>query len=234
MEGEPRLRKRAAAFAFLMVALAVLYKGPTFAQEYRTISWGASGGDVSEAQAILQGWGYYSEVVDGYFGAATSAAVRWFQRSNGLVEDGVIGPSTWEALGITVTPPVVPAQANAAGPNEHNVDLLARLIRGEAEAEPYEGKVAVAAVMLNRTRDSRFPNTLEGVVFEIDAFESVSNGRIYQTPPTDEDYRAARDALNGWDPTYGCVFFWNPATATSPWVWSRPVLSQIGSHVFAK
>jgi N-acetylmuramoyl-L-alanine amidase len=227
------LRKRVIALSVILVALAVLYRGPTFAQDYRTISWGSSGGDVSEAQAILQGWGYYTGIVDGYFGAATSAAVRWFQRTNGLTEDGVIGPATWAALGISVTPPSVPAQGAAAS-NEHNVDLLARLIRAEAEAEPYEGKVAVAAVMLNRTRDSRFPKTLEGVVFETDAFESVSNGRIYDTPPTDDDYRAARDALNGWDPSYGCVFFWNPATATSPWIWSRPILSQIGSHVFAK
>lgn len=228
------MRKRVVALSLIIVALAVLSRGPTFAQEYRTVSWGSSGGDVSEAQAILQGWGYYTGIVDGYFGAATSAAVRWFQRSNGLTEDGIIGPATWAALGITVTPPDVPAQGAAGGGNEHNVDLLARLIRAEAEAEPYEGKVAVAAVMLNRTRDSRFPKTLEGVVFETDAFESVSNGRIYDTAPTDDDYRAARDALNGWDPTYGCVFFWNPATATSPWIWSRPVLSQIGSHVFAK
>ena len=227
------MRKRVIALSVILVALAVLYRGPTFAQDYRTISWGSSGGDVSEAQAILQGWGYYTGIVDGYFGAATSAAVRWFQRTNGLTEDGVIGPATWAALGISVTPSAVPAQGAAAS-NEHNVDLLARLIRAEAEAEPYEGKVAVAAVMLNRTRDSRFPKTLEGVVFETDAFESVSNGRIYDTPPTDDDYRAARDALNGWDPSYGCVFFWNPATATSPWIWSRPILSQIGSHVFAK
>ncbi len=215
------------------MALILGYTGRTFAQEYRTISWGAAGGDVSEAQAILQGWGYYSGIVDGIFGASTSTAVRWFQRANGLVEDGVVGPETWAALGITVTPPVAPAQAAGGASNEHNVDLLARLIRAEAEAEPYEGKVAVAAVMLNRTRDARFPKTLEGVVYETDAFESVSNGRIYDTPPTDTDYRAARDALNGWDPTYGCVFFWNPATATSPWVWSRPIAMQIGSHVFA-
>lgn len=229
------MAKRAVALGLIVAAIFLLlgYTGRSFAQGYRTISWGASGGDVSEAQAILQNWGFYTGIVDGYFGGATSAAVRWFQRANGLLEDGVVGPDTWAALGITVNPPAVPAQGAAGGPNEHNVDLLARLIRAEAEAEPYEGKVAVAAVMLNRVRDSRFPNTLEGVVFETDAFESVSNGRIYETPPTDEDYRAARDAVNGWDPTYGCVFFWNPATATSPWVWSRPIVSQIGSHVFA-
>lgn len=231
----PHVAKRAVAVGLVVAVIFVLlgYTGRTFAQEYRTISWGATGGDVSEAQAILQRWGYYPGTVDGVFGAATSTAVRWFQRANGLVSDGVVGPNTWAALGITTTPYTVPAQAAGAGPNEHNVDLLARLIWAEAEAEPYEGKVAVAAVMLNRIRDSRFPNTLEGVVYEVDAFESVGNGRIYEQPPTDEDYRAARDALNGWDPTYGAVFFWNPATATSPWVWSRPITSQIGSHVFA-
>lgn len=207
----------------------------SFAQEYRTISWGASGGDVSEAQAILRNWGYYDGSVDGIFGPRTSAAVKWFQSANGLPVDGVIGPTTWAALGITVAPPPT-ATASSGGGNSggrnYNVDLLARLIRAEAEAEPYEGKVAVAAVLLNRTRDSRFPKTVEGVIYETDAFESVSNGRLYVTDPSDEDYRAARDALNGWDPTYGSVYFWNPATATSPWIWTRTIIVQIGKHVF--
>lgn len=236
MKGEIFLRHRLVALCLALVVMVVVpwYMGRSLAQEYRTISWGASGGDVSEAQALLQNWGYYTGVVDGVFGASTSAAVKWFQGSNGLVPDGVIGPVTWSALGINVVPAVTsPAAVGDYSPQGHNVDLLARLVHAEAESEPYEGKVAVAAVTLNRIGDARFPKTLEGVVYETDAFEPVSNGRLYDSAPTETDYQAARDALNGWDPTFGCVYFWNPATATSPWVWSRPISTQIGKHVFA-
>lgn len=228
--------KRVAA---LLVAIALTlsvvpyFTGQAGAQPYRTISWGASGNDVAEAQRILSDWGYYDRAVDGVFGPYTSAAVTYFQSMNGLQVDGVVGPDTWAALGITVyTPAAAPADSIAPG-HGVNIDLVARLIRAEAEAEPYEGKVAVAAVLLNRVNDSRFPNTLEGVIYEPDAFESVSNGRIYDTPATADDLQAARDAVNGWDPTYGCVFFWNPSTAVSPWIWSREIVTQIGSHVFA-
>lgn len=115
-----------------------------------------------------------------------------------------------------------------------NLTLLSQVIQGEAGEEPYEGKVAVGAVMLNRMQSSSFPHTLSGVVFQPDAFESVSNGFIWSRQPTEDTVRAATQALNGWDPTYGCLYFWNPAKATSTWVWSRDVVTQIGQHVFAK
>ena len=123
--------------------------------------------------------------------------------------------------------------AAAAGTREADRDLLARVVSAEARGEPYEGQVAVAAVILNRVRDSRFPNTIAGVVYQTHAFESVSNGTVY-APPADSAVRAAQDALNGWDPSGGALFFWNPAKATSQWVWSRPIIKQIGNHVFAK
>ena len=219
----------------LAAAILPVYRGRAEAQIYRTISWGASGGDVSEAQVILRDWGYYGGAVDAVFGPQMSAAVKRFQRMNGLQIDGVIGPQTWAALGITVGAAAA-APPPAAGPAGRgvNVDLLARLIRAEAEGEPFEGKVGVAAVLLNRVQDARFPKSLEGVIYEPDAFESVSNGRIYNTPPTSADLQAARDALNGWDPTYGSVFFWNPSKPVNPWIWSRTVTTQIGNHIFAR
>lgn len=227
--------KRLAAICLLSLFGLSLTLGPlqvANAQLYRTISWGSSGGDVVDAQVILRDWGYYVGAIDGVFGSETSAAVRWFQSANGLPVDGVIGPETWAALGITVAAPAVTSPAADAGYG-FNVDLLARVLRAEAESEPYEGKVAVGAVLLNRVRDPRFPNSLEGVIYEPDAFESVSNGRIYNTPPSAEDLQAARDAINGWDPVYGAVFFWNPYKPVTPWIWSRPIITQIGNHVFA-
>lgn len=154
--------------------------------------------------------------------------------------DSVFGHGTSEAVTPTLrglgkreaTPAKAgpPARSSARKANE---DLLARLVRAVAEGEPYEGKVAVAAVVLNRIGDSRFPNTLEGVMYQPMAFEAVHDGRVYQAPPRAEDTRAARDALNGWDPTHGAVFFWNPEKPVSKWIWSRPIIKRIGSHVFA-
>ena len=203
-------------------------RGEVEAAARPTLRQGATGDAVRDVQRKLKEWGYYNGAVDGVFGSQTAGAVRLFQQRNGLTVDGVVGPQTWEALGYGGQ-----TQAATSRPGV-NIDLLARVVRAEAEAEPYEGKVAVAAVLLNRVADPRFPKTLEGVIYEPYAFESVSNGRIYSTPPTAEDLRAARDAVNGWDPTYGAVFFWNPATAVSQWVWSRPIITQIGSHVFAR
>jgi N-acetylmuramoyl-L-alanine amidase len=148
--------------------------------------------------------------------------VRRFQSTNGLRVDGVAGPQTLAAIGI--------ATGTTAGDRE--LDLLARLVHSEARGEPYTGKVAVAATVLNRTRDSRFPKTIAGVIYQPRQFTPVDNGQI-NLPADDSSIRAARDAMNGWDPTGGCVYYWNPATATSRWVWSRPVKLRIGKHVFA-
>jgi len=192
--------------------------------------YGSQGQEVIDIQAKLYNWGYYNDIVDGVYGYNTYQAVRSFQRKNGLGVDGVAGPQTLAALGL-------PSGQSKAVSNSYSQDgntyLLARAIHGEARGEPYTGQVAVGAVILNRTRDGRFPKTIAGVIYENGAFDAVSDGQI-NLAPDKTALKAASDALNGWDPTYGCVYYWNPATATSKWVWSRQIITEIGRHVFAK
>ena len=196
----------------------------------RTLYWGSQGDDVRTVQDKLLRWKFYDGKVDGIFGARTYRAVRRFQEKNGLTVDGVVGPSTAVALGIPKAVAAAPASAQGVNrsADEH---LLARCIHGEARGEPYVGKVAIAAVVLNRVRDSRFPNTIAGVIYQPLAFTAVADGQINLTPNKDA-YKAAKDALNGWDPTYGTLYYWNPVTATSKWIWSRKITLRIGKHVF--
>ena len=194
-----------------------------------TLYWGSQGNLVRTVQDKLLRWRYYEGKVDGIFGARTYRAVRRFQEKNGLNVDGVVGPSTAIALGI---PEAFAAPASAQGVNRSADEyLLARTVHGEARGEPYIGKVAVAAVVLNRTRSPQFPNTVSGVVYQPLAFTAVADGQINLTPNKDA-LKAAKDALNGWDPTYGTLYYWNPATATSKWIWSRKVTLKIGKHWF--
>ena len=190
---------------------------------------GASGDMVVEIQTRLKNWGYYDGAVDGIFGSGTERAVKYFQRTNGLSADGQVGDLTLAALGIT---PTGSSGGGSSGGGSGDVDLLARLISAEARGEPYVGMVAVGAVALNRVRSSRFPDTLAGVIYQSGAFDAVSDGQI-NLAPSEQSRRAARDALNGWDPTSGCLYYYNPATATSPWIWSREVRLTIGDHSFA-
>ena len=185
--------------------------------------WGSSGDEVIQIQTKLKNWGYYKGAIDGVYGSKTYQAVRYFQSKNGLTVDGVAGSKTLEALGISTKK----TTAN------NNVNLLARAISGEARGEPYEGQVAVGAVILNRVDSSDFPNTIAGVVYQSGAFDSVDDGQINMEPTTTA-LKAAQDALSGWDPTGGCIYFFNPATSTSKWIWSRPVVRVIGKHYFAK
>ena len=195
-----------------------------------TVYWGSRGETVRQVQTKLKQWGYYSGSIDGVFGQSTYEAVTWFQRANGLTADGTVGGATLAALGISAQSAEGTTAASAAGTSD--VELLAHCVYGEARGEPYVGKVAVAAVVLNRVKSSSFPNTISGVIYQDGAFTCVSDGQLYLTP--DEDaYRAARDALNGWDPTYGCLFDYIPATAVSAWIWSREVRLTIGAHSFA-
>lgn len=194
-------------------------------------SYGSNNQEVINIQAKLYNWGYYNGIVDGIYGYETYKAVRQFQYKNGLVVDGVAGPETLSALGL----PTGAAETiyNSGVSSNKDVNLLAHIIHGEARGEPYTGKVAVAAVIINRTRDSRFPKTIAGVVYQPGAFDAVSDGQI-DLEPDSSSYSAARDAINGWDPTYGCIYYYNPATATSSWIWSRPIILSIGKHNFAK
>ncbi len=192
------------------------------------VAWGDRGADVIKIQQRLRQYGYMDAPADGIFGQATYNAVVWFQKKNGLKADGVVGPATAAALGITLSG----GSAAAAGAYENEVYILARLVHAEARGEPYVGKVAVAAVVLNRVRSAAFPNTISGVIYQAGAFDCVADGQINLSPDNDS-IRAARDAMNGWDPTGGCVYYYNPATATSAWIWSREVRLTIGAHAFA-
>lgn len=185
------------------------------------------------AQKKLKQWGYYYGAVDGIYGPKTYAAVVKFQRKNGLKEDGVIGQNTRKALGISEKEVKGVYNSTSRGVSrKDDITLLAMAIHGEARGEPYVGQVAVAAVILNRVKHPSFPNTIAGVIFQPGAFTAVDDGQIYLTP-NNESYKAARDALNGWDPTGGAIYYWNPATATSKWIWTREVTLKIGKHWFA-
>ena len=193
-------------------------------------AWGSKGSEVKTIQKKLKQWGYFSGTVDGVYGKATYDAVKRFQKKNGLSPDGAAGKATLEAMGIASKP--VKAVSAAGSSYAADVNLLARLIHGEARGEPYVGMVAVGAVVLNRVKSSRFPNTIAGVIYQSGAFDAVSDGQI-DLEPNEQSKRAARDALNGWDPTGGCLYYYNPSTATSPWIWSRDVRLNIGDHSFA-
>ncbi|MDR1569220.1 MAG: spore cortex-lytic enzyme [Oscillospiraceae bacterium] len=201
--------------------------------EAAVCAWGSTGSTVTAIQKKLKQWGYYSGTVDGVFGQSTYNAVVAFQKKNGLKADGVVGAATAAAMGVTLSSSSSGSSVAASGGyTSSETELLARIIHGEARGEPYLGKVAVAAVVLNRVRNSGFPNTVAGVIYQSGAFDAVADGQFYLTPDADA-WRAARDALNGWDPTYGALYYFNPQTATNPWIWSRDVRLQIGKHWFA-
>lgn len=221
-------------FAFTVSALCLdSYFNVGSAQE--TLYWGASGAQVRKLQTTLKNWGYYDGPVDGVYGGGTFEAVKAFQRKHGLTADGVVGPRTAEKLGFPVQQAATP-QADYKGSSkavtrDEEVTLMAKAITGEARGEPYIGQVAVGAVILNRVRHPSFPNTIAGVIYQPGAFTAVSDGQI-NLEATESCIRAARDALNGWDPTGGTLYYWNPATATSKWIWSRTVEKKIGKHWF--
>ena len=198
-----------------------------FAHADAQVAWGSKGEDVRKVQQKLIQYGYMTGSADGIFGKATYDAVVWFQRKNGMNVDGVVGASTAAALGISLGSAV-----SASAYQESDSYLLARLVHGEARGEPYVGKVAVAAVVLNRVKSPSFPNTIAGVVYQAGAFDAVYDGQINLTPDSDS-IRAAKDALNGWDPTGGCLYYYNPSTATNGWIWTRTVQLSIGKHNFA-
>ncbi|OPX84390.1 MAG: Spore cortex-lytic enzyme precursor [Pelotomaculum sp. PtaB.Bin104] len=220
-----------AGLIVLIMAGFALLEGQASAQN-PTLYWGSTGNDVSRVQQRLSQWGYYSGIVDGVFGGSTSQAVSRFQRSNGLNADGIVGKTTWDALGLSA-PDNVPAVSRGAATGRGELTLLAQVIEGEAADEPLTGKVAVGAVILNRTKSASFPRTISGVIYQPDAFESINNGQAYR-PLTQESIQAAGMAMNGYDPSGGALFFWNPSKSVSPWVWSRSIVTQIGNHVFAR
>lgn len=191
--------------------------------------YGSRGEEVRQIQTKLKRWGYYNGNVDGIYGTQTLNAVKYFQRKNGLTVDGIAGSKTLAAMGIMTSSNSSGSSAN----NSNDLNLLARLIYAESRGEPYTGQVAVGAVVLNRVKSSSFPNTISGVIYQSGAFSVVNDGQINLTP-NETAKKAAQDALNGWDPTYGALYYFNPKTATNSWIWSRPLTVQIGNHRFCK
>ena len=196
---------------------------------------GASGGEVKEVQRRLKLWGYYNGSVDGVFGAGTKKAVIAFQTKNGLTADGVVGQSTYKALGMNSSYQALQGANTSSGTSGYtssDVYLLAKTIYAEGRGEPYVGQVAIGAVIMNRIRSASFPNTISGVVYQKGAFTAVDDGQINLTP-NETAMKAARDAMNGWDPTGGALYYYNPAVATSAWIFDRQTVTVIGKHVFA-
>ena len=222
-----RLPIRIALFVFLNIAailftaLAMLWQSP---QAIETLSkYGSTGAEVTAIQQTLKDWGLYDGPVNGTYGPLTQAAVKRFQQIKGLQVDGIAGPQTLKALGISVG--TIPSAT------ESNVYLLARIISAEALGEPYIGQVAVGAVVLNRIEHPSFPDTLSGVIYQDGAFTAITDGQFDQ-PIADSAYQAAREALSGNDPTGGAIYYYNPDKTSNQWIRSRPVIKRIGAHLF--
>lgn len=206
-------------FAVCVLIITIVQLTPSAKAAYRK---GSSGSVVTQIQKKLKEWGYYDGDADGVFGSRTEKAVISFQKKNGLTADGIVGSGTLAALGL---------QDSSASTESNDVALLARLISAEARGEPYSGQVAVGAVVLNRIEHPSFPNSLSGVIYQSGAFTCMEDGQ-FDKPVADSAYKAARDALNGWDPSGGAIYYFNPNTATSSWIWSRPLIVTIGKHRF--
>ena len=214
---------------FLVIVLVVL--GLSKYNEVEALSkYGSRGNEVSQIQEKLKRWGYYNGSIDGIYGSKTLSAVKAFQRKNGLTVDGIAGQKTVSAMGINSSSSSSNAGNNT---NSNDVNLLARVIYGEARGEPYTGQVAVGAVIMNRVKHNSFPNTLASVIYQSGAFDAVADGQVNLSPDSTAK-KAAQDAINGWDPSYGAIYYFNPSTATNKWIWSRPLTVVIGKHRFCK
>lgn len=220
------------ALNILMIGL-VLYAGSHDSVDALS-KMGSRGAEVREIQTRLKRWGYLDGAVDGIYGTQTEKAVRYFQRKNGLAVDGIAGPATLRALGINSTSGTASTGSSGVGGySDSDYRLLARIISAEARGESYEGQVAVGGVVLNRVKHSSFPNTIAGVVYQPGAFSAINDGQINQ-PVADSCYRAARDAINGWDASGGAIYYYNPDKTSNRWMRSRPVIKRIGRHLFCK
>ena len=214
----------------LVTTIFILYNVFFRVTDVQALSkYGSTGSEVTQIQTKLKRWGYYSGAIDGIYGSKTLAAVKWFQSKNGLTVDGIAGTKTLQAMGIYSSS----TTSGSSSTNSNEVNLVARLVYGEARGEPYAGQVAVAAVVLNRVKSSSFPNTIAGVIYQKGAFNVVDDGQINLSPNSTAK-KAAQDALNGWDPSYGAIYYFNPNTATNKWIWSRPMTVTIGKHRFCK
>ncbi len=211
-------------FSFILVFVTVLlcFCGNVYAFS----AVGSRGNEVKNIQARLSEWGYYKGAVDGIYGTATKSAVIAFQKKHNIATDGICGEKTLELIGL-------PTRKDTSSTLYSSADyrLLARLISAEARGEPYLGQVAVGAVVLNRVEHPSFPNSISGVIYQKHAFSCIDDGQ-FDVAVADSAYSAARDALNGLDPSGGAIYYFNPDTATSSWIWSRETIKTIGRHRF--
>ena len=226
-------KRNVIAIILLIISIALFLSYNIFFREdlnssYALSKYGSRGDEVIKIQTKLKRWGYYNGNLDGIYGSQTLAAVRWFQSKNGLTVDGIAGPKTLAAMGIFSS-----SSSNTTSNSNSDLNLLARLVYAESRGEPYTGQVAVASVVLNRVKSSSFPNSVAGVIYQAGAFSVVNDGQINLTP-NGTAKKAAQDAINGWDPSYGAIYYFNPKTATNKWIWSRPVTVTIGNHRFCK
>lgn len=227
-------KRKRIAFILLVIAIIAFILYNVFMNGNNVLAlskYGSRGSEVTQIQTKLKRWGYYKGSVDGIYGSGTVAAVKSFQRKNGLSVDGIAGKNTLAAMGIYSSSSG--SSSSGSNSNSSNVNLLSRLVYGEARGESYSGQVAVAAVVLNRVKHSSFPNSVSGVIYQKGAFDAVSDGQINMTPDSTAK-KAAQDAINGWDPSYGAIYYFNPNTATNKWIWSRPMTVTIGKHRFCK
>lgn len=209
-----------------MSVVLPIMQGVCVVAEAREAIETATTSEIKAVQQKLKNWGYYKGAVDGVYGSGTRNAVISFQKKNGLTPDGILGPATARAIGVSVSNSQSPAQSGS------DLYLLAKCVYAEARGEIYQGQVAVAAVILNRVKSPDFPNTISEVIYQPWAFTAVHDGQI-NLEPNSTAYSAAQDALNGWDPTYGCLYYYNASTATSKWIFNRKTVVTIGRHVFA-
>ena len=229
-----KIKKNLKAILVIFIVSSIFISYNVFFRNNESLAlskYGSRGEEVRTIQTKLKRWGYYKGNVDGIYGSQTLEAVKYFQRKNGLKVDGIAGTNTLRAMGIYNSSSNSSGGSNST--NSSDLNLLARLVYGEARGEPYTGQVAVAAVVLNRVEHSSFPNTVSGVIYQKGAFDVVADGQINLTP-NDTAKKAAQDALNGWDPSNGAIYYFNPSTATNKWIWSRPYVKTIGKHRFCK
>lgn len=219
-----RIKKHSLNIVFTVIlSVLIIFISLTSSTAQALSKYGSTGDEVIAIQKKLNELGYYNGSIDGSFGTNTKKAVIAFQRDNNLSADGVVGDKTLEALAIT--------SSNNSSFTESEINLLARIISAESRGEPYEGQVAVGAVILNRIDHPSFPNTIAGVIFQPLAFSCVDDGQINE-PVSDSAYKAASDAINGWDPSGGAIYYYNPDKASSKWILSRTIVCSIGKHKF--
>lgn len=216
-------------FTFIITAeFYNMYISPNDETVEALSKYGSTGDEVRSIQKKLKELGYYTGSVDGIYGSGTKNAVIKFQKNCGITADGIAGAKTLKYLGLGSS-----SSSSYGGYSSADYNLLARLISAEARGETYTGQVAVGAVVLNRVAHASFPDSISGVIYQSGAFDCVRDSNWYSTV-TDSAKRAAKDALNGWDPSGGAIYYFNPATATSSWIWSRPQITKIGNHIFCK